>query len=130
MDGKEYKLYLRYAREFLTSADGQEPFSLKLKEFHHEKYVGTTIPKNFQSDILITDEDRNVSRDVKIWMNNPLRYAGLTFYQSGVLPNDSGTILQVVRNESWMIPYLSCMIVFVGLLAHFVLNFINFMSKK
>ena len=36
-------------------------------------------------------------------MNNR-RYAKRTFYQSGYLPDDEGTVLQVVRNDSWMIP--------------------------
>ncbi|MFL2859840.1 MAG: hypothetical protein ACJ0BW_03750 [Pontiellaceae bacterium] len=36
------------------------------------------------------------------------------------LPDDKGTVLQVVRNDSWMIPYISCMIVFVGMGAQFI----------
>ena len=41
-------------------------------------------------------------------MNHPLRYQGETFYQSGVLGLGKGTILQVVRNPGWLIPYISC----------------------
>ena len=62
-------------------------------------------------------------------MNNPLRYARRTFYQSGYLPNDSGTVLQVVRNGVWMIPYLSCMIVFVGMTAQFVQSFKRYLRR-
>ena len=62
-------------------------------------------------------------------MNNPLRYAKRTFYQSGYLPNDEGTVLQVVKNDSWMIPYLSCMIVFIGMAAQFGLSF-NRMRRR
>ena len=55
-------------------------------------------------------------------MNNPLRYAGETFYQSGYNVDAQGvetSTLQVVRNTGWMIPYVSCMIAATGMLAHF-----------
>ena len=94
--------------------------SMKLLDFVHEKYEGTQMPKDFASQILLINEGDNVERELRIWMNNPLRYARRTFYQSGYLPEDSGTVLQVVRNDSWMIPYLACMIVFVGMAGQFV----------
>lgn len=117
--GKEFKTYFRFRREYLTSPSGN-PYSIKLLDFVHEKYEGTQMPKDFASQILLINEGDNVERELRIWMNNPLRYARRTFYQSGYLPDDSGTILQVVRNDSWMIPYLACMIVFVGMAGQFV----------
>ena len=118
-DGKPYKVYLRSRREYLTSPSGN-PYSIKLLDFVHEKYEGTQMPKDFASQILLVNEGEDVHRELRIWMNNPLRYARRTFYQSGYLPDDSGTVLQVVRNDSWMIPYLACMIVFVGMTGHFL----------
>ena len=115
---KTYRVYLRSKREYLTSPSGS-PFSIQLHEFVHEKYEGTQTPKDFASRITLVNEGDDVERDLRIWMNNPLRYARRTFYQSGYLPNDGGTVLQVVRNDTWMIPYLSCMIVFVGMAAQF-----------
>ncbi|VGO22506.1 cytochrome c biogenesis protein ResB [Pontiella sulfatireligans] len=117
--GKEYEVYLRFRREYLTSPSGS-PFSIKLLDFVHEKYEGTQMPKDFASQILLVNEGDDIDRELRIWMNNPLRYARRTFYQSGYLPDDSGTVLQVVRNDSWMIPYLACMIVFVGMTAQFL----------
>ncbi|MEA2069583.1 MAG: cytochrome c biogenesis protein ResB, partial [Verrucomicrobiota bacterium] len=119
IDGKTYTVYLRMKREYLASPSGN-PFSIKLLDFVHEKYEGTQMPKDFASRILLVNEGDDVERELRIWMNNPLRYARRTFYQSGYLPNDGGTVLQVVRNDTWMIPYLSCMIVFVGMTAQFV----------
>jgi hypothetical protein len=116
---QEYEVYFRFRREYLTSPSGS-PFSIKLLDFVHEKYEGTQMPKDFASQIELVNEGDNVDRELRIWMNNPLRYARRTFYQSGYLPDDGGTVLQVVRNDSWMIPYLSCMIVFVGMAAQFV----------
>ena len=119
VDGKSYSVYFRSRREYLTSPSGN-PFSIKLLDFVHEKYEGTQMPKDFASQIQLVNEGDDVNRELRIWMNNPLRYARRTFYQSGYLPDDSGTVLQVVRNDTWMIPYLSCMIVFVGMAAQFV----------
>ncbi|MDF7798478.1 cytochrome c biogenesis protein ResB [Pontiellaceae bacterium B1224] len=115
----EYEVYFRFRREYLTSPSGS-PYSIKLLDFVHEKYEGTQMPKDFASQIMLVNEGDDVDRELRIWMNNPLRYARRTFYQSGYLPDDGGTVLQVVRNDSWMIPYLSCMIVFVGMAAQFV----------
>ena len=98
---------MRFARSY-------KPYRIELLEFRHDKYVGTDTPKNFSSLVRVVDEDKGVDRTVKIWMNNPLRYAGETFYQSSFEPGKQVTILQVVRNDGWMIPYLSCMIVGVG----------------
>lgn len=116
---REYEVYFRFHREYLRSPSGN-PYSIKLLDFVHEKYEGTQMPKDFASQILLVNEGDNVERELRIWMNNPLRYARRTFYQSGYLPDDSGTVLQVVRNDTWMIPYLACMIVFVGMAAQFI----------
>jgi hypothetical protein len=63
-------------------------------------------------------------------MNHPLRHAGETFYQSGFLPKDQGTILQVVRNPGWLMPYISCILVASGMLVHFGLHLIGFLRRR
>jgi hypothetical protein len=129
-DGKTYSIYLRNQREYLTSAADRSPFDIKLLDFRHEVYPGTTRPKDFSSFIRLTDADRGVDREVRIWMNNPLRYAGLTFYQSSFLDGDTGTVLQVVRNVGWMVPYVSCMIVGMGMAGHFGQHLLEFLRKR
>ena len=76
---------------------------------------GTDIPKNFSSRVLLQRPETGEKREVLIYMNNPLRYAGETYYQSSFDPDDHGTILQVVHNPSWLTPYFSCVLVGVGL---------------
>lgn len=128
VDGKNYTAYFRFKREYLRSPDGS-PFSITLLDFKHEKYEGTQMPKDFSSRIRLVNRGDDVDRELRIWMNNPLRYARRTFYQSGYLPDDSGTVLQVVRNDVWMIPYLSCMIVFVGMIAQFGQSFKRYLRR-
>ena len=78
--------------------------------------------KSYSSDIHLIDPTNNTDRPrIHIWMNNPLRYKGDTFYQSGFAQDpktgEAQTTLTVVANRGWMIPYIGCMIVAVGLLA-------------
>ena len=64
-------------------------------------------------------------------MNNPLRYRGDTLYQSSFDPKtETGTVLQVVTNSGWMVPYLGCMVVAVGLLGQFMQHLLGFLRKR
>jgi len=63
-------------------------------------------------------------------MNNPLRFAGLTFYQAGFENNDRTTILQVVRNPSWRLPYFACGLMSLGLLIQFGISLTGFIRKR
>ena len=46
--------------------------------------------------------------------------AGETLYQGGFDPRtETTTILQVVKNPGWLIPYISCVMVSLGLIVHF-----------
>jgi ResB-like family protein len=107
-----------------------KPYSIQLLQFRHDVYAGTEIPKNFSSRVLLEDPDRRVKREVPIYMNNPLRYAGETYYQADWDKDDHGTILQVVRNPSWLTPYLSCILVAAGLLVQFTTHLVGFVSKR
>jgi hypothetical protein len=116
--GRSWKLVMRPERLY-------EPFSLTLEKFSHDIYPGTDIPKNFSSKVRINAPDGGAGREVLIYMNNPLRYAGLTYYQAGY-DGDHTTILQVVRNPSWLIPYVSCAAIALGLAIQFLMHLAGF----
>lgn len=126
-DGKKYEVALRFKRTY-------KPYSLHLKKFTHEVYTGTDKPKDYRSHVRLTDPTTNTDREVEIYMNTPLRYGGETFYQSGVMdPRTSGatgTILQVVRNPAWTMPYVSCTLVSLGMLVHFGIVLGRFLQKE
>jgi hypothetical protein len=63
-------------------------------------------------------------------MNNPLRYGGYTFYQAGYENNDQTSILQVVRNPGWLIPYVSCIMMGLGLCIQFGFHLTGFIRKR
>lgn len=121
-DGHEWKIALRFKRLY-------EPFTLTLLKFSHDVYPGTDIPKNFSSRIRLRSADGHEDREVLIYMNNPLRYAGLTFYQSSY-EGEHTTILQVVRNPSWRLPYIACALVAIGLIVQFGIHLFGFMRKQ
>jgi hypothetical protein len=110
-----YALSLQPRRQYL-------PYSLTLKKFSHDVYPGTDIPKNFSSLIHLSNPARGEERDVLIYMNQPLRYAGNAFYQASFGKDDKLSILQVVKNPGWVLPYVSCVLVAAGLLLHFAVS--------
>jgi hypothetical protein len=121
--GRTWKIALRLERAY-------QPFSLTLLKFSHDRYAGTEIPKNFSSRLRLKTPDGRDDREVLIYMNNPLRYGGYTFYQAGFENDDRTTILQVVKNPSWLVPYIACGLMTLGLSAQFALHLVGFLSKR
>ncbi|MBI4422919.1 MAG: cytochrome c biogenesis protein ResB [Elusimicrobia bacterium] len=115
-EGRPYRLAFRRKRTHL-------PFSIALKDFKRELHPGTDIPRHFSSLVRLTDPAKREDRDVLISMNQPLRYGGLAFYQASFAENDTVSILQVVRNPGWTLPYLACALVSLGLAWHFLQRF-------
>jgi hypothetical protein len=123
VDGKTYQLELRYKRIY-------KPYSIELVDFKHDRYLGTDTPRNFSSLVRLEDSTRNENREVLIYMNNPLRYRGETFYQASFKQGDAGTILQIVRNPGWLLPYIACTLGALGMMIHFGMHLTRFMRRS
>ncbi|MCC5875691.1 MAG: cytochrome c biogenesis protein CcsA [Candidatus Sumerlaeia bacterium] len=123
VDGKTYGIALRFKRTY-------KPYTLHLLEFRHDVFVGTQVPRNFSSRVRLVDPTRDTDREVVIWMNNPLRYAGATFYQASYKPDGTGTVLQVVRNPGAALPYIACILVGGGMTWHFLFVLVGFLKKQ
>ena len=122
-NNRSYEMSMRLQRFY-------KPFSIRLLEFHHDIYPGTDIPKNFSSRVQLQRPDTGENREVLIYMNNPLRYDGETFYQADWDKDDHGSILQVVHNPSWLTPYFSCVLVGAGLVVQFMTHLLGFSFKR
>jgi hypothetical protein len=120
--GRQWRLVLRPIRHY-------KPYSITLQKFTHERYPGTEIPKNFASRITLVNPEQHENRDALIYMNNPLRYQGETYYQAGFDKGDKATILQVVRNPSFVAPYVACLVVALGLIIQFSFHLIAFSRR-
>jgi hypothetical protein len=129
--GKTFTFALRPERVYF-------PFSLQLLKATHTVYTGTEIPKDFRSRVQLRNARTGENREVEISMNHPLRYAGLTFYQyqmdAGQAAREAGrvpsSVLQVVRNPSWLTPYIGCAMVALGLVTQFMFHLVGFLSKR
>jgi len=121
--GRTWRIGLRPERAY-------KPFTLTLLKVQHDVYLGTDIPKNFSSRVRLTTPDGKEDREVLIYMNNPLRYAGLTFYQYQMDSASNTSVLQVVRNPSWLLPYVSCALIAFGLVFQFLLHLGGFITKR
>ncbi len=86
------------------------PFKLRLKDFQLERYIGSESPSSFASEIELIDDARNEKRDVRIFMNNTLKYRGYRFYQSSYDQDELGTVLSVNKD------YLGTLVTYIGYL--------------
>ena len=122
-EGRTYQLAMRHRRQYL-------PYAVTLKKFSHDKYAGTDIPKNFSSLVHLSNPRTGEARDVLISMNQPMRYDGKAFYQASFGKGDTLSILQVVSNPGWLLPYISCVLVTIGLLIHFGITLRKNMKRR
>jgi hypothetical protein len=122
-EGRNYSLAIRPRRY-------QLPYSVTLKKFSHDVYPGTQIPKNFSSLVHLSNPAKGEERDVLIYMNQPLRYDGKAFYQASFGKGDTLSILQVVTNPGWILPYVSCTVITLGLLTHFGITLFQALKRR
>jgi hypothetical protein len=129
--GKKFTFTLRPVRTYF-------PFSITLLKATHTIYDGTDIPKDFRSHVRLQNPQTHENREVDIYMNAPLRYDGLTFYQlqmdAGDATRQAGrmatSVLQIVHNPGWLTPYVGCAMVGAGLLTQFLMHLVGFIAKR
>jgi cytochrome c-type biogenesis protein CcsB len=100
------------------------PFYVACKDFRLEKYPGSQTASSFESDVTVTDLERNVTKDQTIFMNHVMDYRGYRFFQSSydldnpaTPQNEEGTRLSV--NHDWWgtnITYLGYLLLAVGMI--------------
>ena len=103
------------------------PFTIQLTKFVHEVHPGTGMPRRYSSYVtMIPDAELGTpQRDVHITMNEPLREAEYTLYQSGWGPQMGApgrrmfSVFAVVRNPSDQVPLYACIVIGLGLIIHF-----------
>ncbi|HYE18298.1 MAG TPA: cytochrome c biogenesis protein CcsA, partial [Tepidisphaeraceae bacterium] len=121
---KVYEVSLRFKRLY-------KPYTVELKDFTFDRYTGTSTARNFSSQVVLTDPVHNERRDVRIWMNNPLRYRGETFFQQGFdNQTEKTTVLQIVYNPGYLLPYMAIVIAGFGLIDHFTMGLAAFLLRR
>jgi hypothetical protein len=105
--GREYEVY--FGRESL-----ELPFSLELLEFKKTDYPGTETPMSYESRVRVNGLDPETT----ISMNEPLKYAGYTLYQSSydIQPGrPRASIFSVNRDPGRWVKYLGSLILSLGI---------------
>lgn len=120
---QDWEMALRFTRNYY-------PFEIELIDFSHDKYPGTEIPHNFSSEVMVRHQDSTKNQKALIYMNHPLRYEGLTFYQASFANQDTTSIFQVVRNPGWLLPYVSVLLMGLGMSVQFGMHFFKFLNKR
>lgn len=104
-DGR-YVINLRPKRTYL-------PFSIRLNDFIKDNYQGTKTAKRFVSNVTVTTPEGSVPFTIQ--MNQPLRFNGYTFFQSSFTEDEATSVFQVVKNPSWLAPYIASLLITAGL---------------
>jgi hypothetical protein len=122
--GKVVQVALRFKRTY-------KPYRIHLNEFRFDRYPGTNEPRNYSSRVRLIDLEEHEDREVVIRMNHPLRHRGEALFQSSFDDKtERTTVLQVVKNPGWLIPYISCALISTGMLIHFGLHLTGFLRKR
>lgn len=151
--GAKWRVALRNERYYLPG------YALELKRAQQEVFQGTSQASSFASRVRIINPSRNEDRETEISMNMPLRYEGLTFFQSTMNQGDKGpgtaafrealtgkprsefqeleekpgsrmSGFQVVENPSMVAPYTGCLLVGFGMLWQFLYHLTVFLAKR
>lgn len=123
---KAYDIALRFVRHY-------NDYTITLNDVQKNDYKGTSQVKDYSSYITLKYPEEDLEFEHRIWMNNPMRFAGKTFYQSNYGMVEGGkefSTLQVVDNVGWMTPYVACMIVWVGMMFHFGQTLLRFLGRR
>jgi cytochrome c biogenesis protein ResB len=128
-DGKEYwtglnssvRLFSDSAHHVLIFANRmiQLNFSLKLDEFRVGRYQGTRRAASYESDVTVQDPNGD-PLTTTISMNEPLKYAGFTFYQASFQEDEMGrptmSILSVNQDPGRFWKYLGSLLIVFGII--------------
>ncbi len=99
------------------------PFEFVLEQFKMDKDPGTDNPASFESFVKLFDAKENLTHH--IYMNNPLKYQGLTFYQASYFQTEDGqfaSILSANIDQGRPFKYIGAILLVSGAIWHFFLR--------
>jgi hypothetical protein len=120
-DGKPASVYYGKERLFL-------PFSIALKKFEKNDYPGSSMAKDYKSYVQVNGQGSTI----EIFMNEPLKFEGYTFYQSSysLTPNQPAlTILSVNRDPGRWFKYIGSIILCMGIITYTLQKSKRFQEK-
>ncbi|MDP6569854.1 MAG: cytochrome c biogenesis protein ResB [Candidatus Marinimicrobia bacterium] len=118
-----FELAFRRQRTYL-------PFSIELIDFKKVLHPGTNMAKSYSSEVNLIEN--GIGKKKLIQMNEPLRHGGYTFYQASFMEGQhrETTVLAAVKNYGRMFPYISSIIMCIGLLFHLCIKMPDLFKRK
>jgi hypothetical protein len=108
------------------------PFGILLHRFEIERYEGTMNPKEFSSVVSISggkpEGQNQPPQNVKISMNEPLKWGGYTFYQSSYVdaqPRPITSVFSVNQDPGRWLKYLGSLLIVLGTILLFAVKYIG-----
>lgn len=106
------------------------PFAIRLNDFVRELHPGTMKAKKYTSHVTKITAGKEEPKVVT--MNVPVRDQGFVVYQASFSQGTSGeqSVFTVVTNPSDQWPLWSCVAVAIGLVIHFLMHLVRFLSRS
>lgn len=99
-------------------------FGIELIDVERQLHPGTQTPRSFKSEVYVVRPDGTKVKQT-ISMNRPLRTDGYTLFQTHYDIDEKGeetSVLAVVENVGRLFPYISSIVICIGILIHLVLH--------
>lgn len=112
------KVVFEVTKEALTL-----PFELALTEFKMDKDPGTNNPASYESFVKLFSD--GITSNHHVFMNNPMKKAGFTFYQASYSQDNNGqynTTLAVNVDQGRTLKYLGSLMLVFGAIWHYNIN--------
>lgn len=104
------------------------PFSLQLDRFTIEHYQGTRNPSSFHSTVFVVENGKEKQGPIKISMNEPLKWGGITFYQSSYIPAEprpTTSVFSVNQDPGRFLKYFGSILLVLGSTLLFMVKYYN-----
>jgi hypothetical protein len=102
------------------------PYQINLDRFKMDQNPGTKDPASYESFVSLLDGRTNTgSESHHVYMNNPLKYDGFTFYQSSYFPigpEEYGSVFSVNFDPGRPIKYLGSLLLVLGSIWHYIIR--------
>jgi hypothetical protein len=113
------RIFIQLTKETLTL-----PFEFILTKFKMDKNPGTDKPASFESFVRLFTKDGSTNHHV--FMNNPLKYNGFTFYQASYNQDPktgeySSSLSANIDQGRWL-KYLGSLLLVFGSIWHYIIN--------
>jgi hypothetical protein len=126
----EKPLTLQKGNEKISMALGKKllklPYQISLNRFKMDKDPGTNNPASYESFVQLLDgRKEGKASEHHVYMNNPLQYDGMTFYQASYFPfgqEDFGSIFSVNFDPGRPLKYLGAILLVLGSIWHYVIR--------